>query len=327
MITQATTKYKAGASITSPFTGFTVTVQELKIIFIRLYLLKGEVSIITNKSQAQEIVVPKTASPVIEFNSPVSHFGPNGPTINQISFSLTWQGVSITGDGLVLSTVDSFIIMTNQMYAEGYKAFNSLNLTELKKLAKNPKLPAPNTWEGVQNDLLAVASLAPNPLNSKEVEIDSQLPIQFTALANATKDFKNFLAYKIEIKNKMLSAVVEFSTWPLNPKGKPTLLKTYDVTDQLGDSLPFMYFTYWIDAYATDPGQPLDHLLLSIPDSANSTVMSGFVPNPQVVFNVHFKQTYQDSTLTPLYASFGIFPVRKVKQPTLKKITKTKKPK
>ncbi|MCE7990867.1 MAG: hypothetical protein HEP71_02765 [Roseivirga sp.] len=305
-------KLKTGQSMTLLFTGFEIEIYGLKMIFTRLVVNEGKISLGPKKGKApRKVIIPDTVVPLLHFHSPVSHFGPNGPSINQISFSISWEGVNIAGDGLVISTIDDFLIMTNQMYAAGKKAFKSLNLAELRKLSGDPNLPAVSQWGGVENDLLPVVSLAPNPLNNRQAAIDNALPKKFTALAWSTKDFKHFLAYKLEIKDDSISAVVEFSEWPDNPKGAPKLLTTYNVTDQLGATLPFMYFTYWINAYAVDPNTPLDHVLLSIPDSSNSTVMSGNIPNTQVIFNVHFKQTYQNNTLTPLFASFGILPVNK----------------
>lgn len=312
-------KIKTDQSKTLLFTGFEIQIHGLKIICTRLVVNKGKVALGPKKAKApRQVIIPDTAVPVLHFNSPVSHFGPNGPTINQMSFSIFWEGVNIVGDGIVISTIDDFLIMTNQMYAAGARAFESLNFAELEKLSANTNLPALSQWPAVENDLSAVASLEPNPLNSKQATIDAALPKQFTALARATRDFKYFLAYKLEIKDNAISAIVEFSEWPDNPKGESKLLKTYDVTDQLGDTLPFMYFTYWIDAYALDSGKPLSHVLQSIPDSANSTVMSGYIPNTEVIFNVHFKQTYQNNTLTPMFASFGILPVKKDSKPTKK---------
>jgi hypothetical protein len=310
MSNQTMKKYQKGDSASLPYGGFSALIHGLKVVFIRLVVLKGEVAVTTNgATHAENILIPDNAKPNLSFIAPVSHFGPNGPTIGQMSFSLSWKGVLIIGDGLTVDTIDSFLVMFTEMYAIGNKAFDSLSLNKLEKAAGVKNLPPINTWVAVPNDVLAVASLAPNPLNSKQVDIDSRLPVTFTALALATRDQKNYLAFKPEISGGCLRASVTFSTWPDFPKGKAQLVATYDVTHLLGTTMPYLYFTHWIDAYASDPGQPLSHVLLSPPDIYNSTVMSGFIPNAQVVFNVHFKQTYANNTLTPLFASFGIVPV------------------
>lgn len=301
-------RYLAPKAFPITVPGYQFTVYGITFVCIDLFLVEGAAVLKSGSAkQPAELLILKNARPELMFFSNVINYGKAGPTIGSMTFSLSWKGTVLVGSRIdsdgILAFTDAF---SEDMYRLANQSLDKLNITELEKLAGVKSLAPISQWDGIPNDYEPVVSTAPNPLNKKQGIADAKLPVTFTVIGLASPDKKYFLAFKLQTNEGSLRAYIEF-VYQSDPKSSCKVLKVFDVTDQVPDGLPFLYFTYWLDYYAV-PKAPLEHVLLSPIDGFHCTVFGQNVPYTTIVFNMIEPQTYQGNTLTPMYAQFGMLP-------------------
>jgi len=309
--------FSAYESVAPSVNGFQFHVNGLEFIFNQCFILSASVTIhYADPSQPATIQIPEEAQPSLSIQSHVSHFGITGHSLSNFRFLLSWehqnQKVLITGITLANSSLNVFFDALPKTYATFGSLLEKVDMAELAQIAKAPSLPILKDWNLMPNYSYPTFSEAPNPLNAKEASIDENLPHTITMLAYNTSDFKYYLTCKVTYHKGWVTAVtIEFYSFPdYGKKGaRASLLKTYDVTSSIGNTLSFYYTTYWLSSHKVPLGTALNLFMGGPVMPYNSMVQGG--PGPvSITFNFKEPELYSDGMLFPLTGNMVAMPVK-----------------
>ena len=318
---QAQTKtYSANDPIETLPSGFSIKVGQLEFICGLLYINQGQITVTyPGNGESAAVPVPEGITPSLEVTGIVTNSAITGFTVTSFDFGLSWGSgtnqVGLTGAAVVGSTIDDLLLLIpHGQVVAAYKAFNSLDIKELEQLAGATSLPPIDKWPGMENNEPPTRSTFPNSLNAKQAKQNASVPTTFTVATHYTPAKKQCICYRLTCHNgQMLKAEVSFyDISNMKQSGKAKLLKSWDVTSQLGDSMAFNYVSYWTSVMSVPAGAPLDVIQASTITSGNSQVIFQSGTNTStVVFNFGAPQVYDGGVLIPMTLKMGIFPVVK----------------
>lgn len=318
MNTSHSLTFSAYETITPSINGYQFELDGITFTFQNLFVESGSVTVhYIAPSQAAEVQIPQEVQASLKIKSQVSHFGITGHTLTNFSFELFWETASgrvvLTGITMGYGALNSFFDALSAVYKVLGELVKQMDMKELAQLAGVSSLPKIEDWDGMPNYSYPAFVSVPNPLNQKEAIADANLPQTVPIISYNVDSLKYYLVVKLtHHKGWITAATIEFYAYPDYGKQGATasLLKTWDVTQHLGDRVLFYYTNYWTASHKMPEGTPLDLYLAGPALFYNSMVQGG--PGPvSITFNFKHPELYADGIIFPISGMMVAMPVKK----------------
>lgn len=203
-----------------------------------------------------EITLPKKANAIMGGGAKILNAFQNGFYASGVSawyaFNPTkkdkLQIVCKSLEGPTIDYIAQMIITASGQTVDFVIKFGKDHLGELRTLAGDPTMAPPAKWkESIYTTDPRVASLAPNALDEKEAVAYAKLPQTYTSWAFMDPTSKYMISVTISIDSDQVhySAKLNFYKTASKQAATATLLKSFDITQELPDRFPVSYISFW----------------------------------------------------------------------------------